>query len=165
MKLRLFICVGIAVIPTAGQILLNSATKIVLDLREPGPIQKAARDLASDFGKVFGKPAAFATEALGPAVRIVCETAGEQPAGREAFRIEAKGHTLRVTGSDVRGAIYGIYEVSHRYLGVGPFHWWTDHDPPRRESVRIPAGTRIESNHPTFRYQPTAGSTSSGWAG
>ncbi len=154
MMLRFLVCAGaVAAMSADAQVSLNSGAVIVVDPREPAPIQKAARDLASDFGKVFGKPARIAAEARGPAVRIACEIGAERPAGREAFRIEARGRALHITGSDVRGAIYGIYEFSQRYLGVDPFYWWTDHDPPRRGSIRIPAGTRIESRPPTFRYR------------
>ncbi len=32
---------------------------------------------------------------------------------------------LVIAGSDMRGTIYGIYELS-RQMGVSPWYWWAD---------------------------------------
>ena len=34
-------------------------------------------------------------------------------------------HALVIAGSDKRGTIYGIYDISEK-IGVSPWHWWAD---------------------------------------
>ena len=40
-----------------GRVVVNAATTILIDAREPAPLQKAAADLADDFQRVFGQRA------------------------------------------------------------------------------------------------------------
>ena len=44
---------------------------------------------------------------------------------REKFIITTVGKQVVIAGSDKRGTIYGIYELS-RQLGVSPWYWWAD---------------------------------------
>lgn len=44
---------------------------------------------------------------------------------REKFIISTIGKQIVIAGSDRRGTIYGIYELS-RQLGVSPWYWWAD---------------------------------------
>ena len=44
---------------------------------------------------------------------------------REKYIITTVGQQLVIAGSDKRGTIYGIYELS-RQLGVSPWYWWAD---------------------------------------
>ena len=44
---------------------------------------------------------------------------------REKFIITTVGNQVIIAGSDKRGTIYGIYELS-RQLGVSPWYWWAD---------------------------------------
>lgn len=44
---------------------------------------------------------------------------------REKFIITTIGKQIVIAGSDRRGTIYGIYELS-RQLGVSPWYWWAD---------------------------------------
>ena len=43
---------------------------------------------------------------------------------------------LVIAGSDKRGTIYGIYEIS-RQIGVSPWYWWADVTPTRRDDLVI----------------------------
>ena len=43
----------------------------------------------------------------------------------EQFYITTDGDKLVILGSDKRGTIYGIYELS-RQMGVSPWYWWAD---------------------------------------
>ena len=44
---------------------------------------------------------------------------------REKFIITTVGQQLVIAGSDRRGTVYGIYELSEQ-LGVSPWYWWMD---------------------------------------
>lgn len=58
---------------------------------------------------------------------------------------------LVIAGSDKRGTIFGIYEVSEQ-IGVSPWYWWADVPVQRHGSVRVAPGTRA-SDAPVVRYR------------
>ncbi len=59
---------------------------------------------------------------------------------------------LLICGSDARGAIFGVYEVCQRCLGVDPLSVWTDNEPQRRERLVI-APLHVVDGPKTFRYR------------
>lgn len=59
--------------------------------------------------------------------------------------------TLVVAGSDKRGTIYGIYELSEQ-LGVSPWYWMADAPVKKRDSAFVRAG-RYESGEPKVKYR------------
>ena len=61
------------------------------------------------------------------------------------------GRALVIAGSDKRGTIYGIYEVSQQ-IGVSPWYWWADVPVERRESLALQAGRRVAEG-PSVRYR------------
>src|SRR6266536_5853599 len=133
-------------LPSAAQIVVDSATAIVIDSREPGPLKKAAADLASDMRKVFGKevrlagtPAEAGKTAIIIALKYNVPAGVTRPSGREELHIRALKNAVLLTGSDIRGAIYAVYDFSQQFLGVDPLWWWTDHEPARKSSVSVPA--------------------------
>jgi hypothetical protein len=119
--------------------------------------------------EVFGTPPPGARRPSEAAETTICigfsanlPRAGMKPAGWEVMRIQeapspawpdspAK-HVLVLTGSDVRGVIYAIYDFSQRFLQVDPLSWWTDHPPARRTSVTVPSGFAVTQG-PTFHYR------------
>jgi hypothetical protein len=58
---------------------------------------------------------------------------------------------LVIAGSDKRGTIYGIYELS-RQLGVSPWYWWADVPPKQRAAAYVLSG-RYASGEPSVRYR------------
>jgi hypothetical protein len=58
---------------------------------------------------------------------------------------------LVIAGSDKRGTIYGIYELSEQ-LGVSPWYWWAD-VPPRRHSEAYVVAGRYASGEPVVKYR------------
>jgi len=58
---------------------------------------------------------------------------------------------LVVAGSDKRGTIFGIYELSEQ-VGVSPWYWWADVPPARHGALYVPAGTRVV-DAPVVRYR------------
>ncbi|MEO6996339.1 MAG: glycosyl hydrolase 115 family protein [Lacunisphaera sp.] len=58
---------------------------------------------------------------------------------------------LVVVGSDRRGAIYGLYEISAA-IGVSPWYWWADVAPVKRSELVIAAGTH-RFGPPSVKYR------------
>ncbi|WFB36341.1 glycosyl hydrolase 115 family protein [Kiritimatiellota bacterium B12222] len=69
----------------------------------------------------------------------------------EVFRIDI-GERVEISGGDELGAIYGLYEFSHRFLGVDPCGFWKDLSPEALEKLELPRG-RIESAAPVFKIR------------
>ena len=60
-------------------------------------------------------------------------------------------HALVIAGSDKRGTIYGIYELSEQ-LGVSPWYWWADVPAKKRTEAYILPG-RYVSGEPVVKYR------------
>ncbi|HWY63793.1 MAG TPA: glycosyl hydrolase 115 family protein, partial [Rhizomicrobium sp.] len=115
----------------------------------PGPVKKAADDLAGDMEKVFGKRPAIVARASGPAIEIAAPTGG----AAESFAIAARGNHLILSGADIRGTIFAIYTVSQEYLGVDPMYYWNDRQPAKRTAIAVPAGLAKTYPAPLFKYR------------
>lgn len=60
-------------------------------------------------------------------------------------------HTLVVAGSDRRGTVYGIYDISRR-IGVSPWYWWADVPVNQQDRVTWTWG-RVERTAPSVKYR------------
>ena len=58
---------------------------------------------------------------------------------------------LVIAGSDKRGTIYGIYEVS-KQIGVSPWHWWADVPAEKHNSIYVLPG-RYSDGTPAVKYR------------
>lgn len=138
----------------------------------PG-VRRAAGDLQADIERVTGQKPALGAAVSGATVIIgtlgrseVIDglvAAGKLDAaalrGRwEAFLIETVDRpmpgvdqALVIAGSDKRGTIYGIYELSQQ-IGVSPWYWWADVPPAQREALFIRPGRRVEAG-PAVKYR------------
>jgi hypothetical protein len=56
-----------------------------------------------------------------------------------------------IIGSDRRGAIFGMYDISSQ-MGVSPWHWWADAPTRPRDTVFIGNGTRVQAS-PAVKYR------------
>ncbi len=71
----------------------------------------------------------------------------------ETFILEVTpDHRFILTAPDDRGTIYGIYEISHRFLGVDPLWFWKNIAPAPLTTLD-PSPQRIESGPPAFRHR------------
>ncbi|HLP03477.1 MAG TPA: glycosyl hydrolase 115 family protein [Opitutaceae bacterium] len=139
-------------------------------------VGRAAADFAADVARVSGFPPATLHE-LPPAARavVIVGIIGRSPlldqlarlgkfdpaalrGAWETFVIQTVeqpfpgvDQALVIAGSDRRGAIYGLYEISAA-IGVSPWHWWADVPPPHRDSLVIAAGTH-RFGPPSVRYR------------
>jgi hypothetical protein len=152
-----------------AQVAVNSSTTLLIDGNEPVAVQKAASDLASDMEKVFGAPVHVVNRpADAKAVTIWIGLKGplpasiERPSGWEVLTLRAVPNpwpgspihqAIVLTGSDVRGTIYAIYQFSQVFLGVDPLYWWTDREPARKGQVLVPSDLKDIQGPPTFRYR------------
>ena len=125
----------------------------------------AARNLCTDINKVCG---ATATLGVNTSARIVAGTLGHSAVidrlaksgvidakalkGRtEKFIITTSDNQLIIAGSDRRGTIYGIYELS-KQIGVSPWYYWADVPVARHNDLYINKGIYTDGE-PAVRYR------------
>jgi len=169
----------IATAPVTGAVILAHAGSVVpLAASEsdfPG-VLRAARDLRDDFARVTGVTPLLFTGTVEPASTVVLiGTLGKSALidrlvhdgkldadairGRwEAFLVETVPHPLPgvdralvIAGSDKRGTIYGIYEIS-RQIGVSPWYWWAD-VPVRHRAELFARPGRFLDEGPVVKYR------------
>lgn len=58
---------------------------------------------------------------------------------------------LLIIGADMRGSIYGIYDLSEQ-IGVSPWYYWADVPVEKKESIYVLAGMR-KQDFPKVRYR------------
>ena len=58
---------------------------------------------------------------------------------------------LVIVGSDKRGTIYGVYDVSEQ-IGVSPWYWWADVPVPHRDEVFVKPGKWVQGP-PAVKYR------------
>lgn len=58
---------------------------------------------------------------------------------------------LVVAGSDKRGTIYGIYDISEQ-IGVSPWYWWADVRPTHKENLFVKPGRYVQGP-PSVKYR------------
>ncbi|CAA9961200.1 Glycoside hydrolase family 115 protein [Pyrenophora teres f. maculata] len=61
------------------------------------------------------------------------------------------GDALVIAGSDRRGAIYGIYDVSEQ-IGVSPWYWFADVPAKKHESIYMLHTTKVQKS-PSVKYR------------
>ena len=69
----------------------------------------------------------------------------------EKYIIKPIGNQLDIAGSDKRGTVYGIYELS-RQIGVSPWYYWADVPVEKHSSLYIKEG-EYSDGEPAVRYR------------
>ena len=121
--------------PQPGAISLANATIGYSDADYEG-VKIALRSLQADMEHVLGYKPQILSKGGESRLTILVGTVGKNPAidalklpglkgKREKFIITDVDGKMVIAGSDRRGTIYGIYELS-RQLGVSPWYWWAD---------------------------------------
>ncbi len=146
----------------------GQAATIVLSEEDYGPVIRAAKDLSEDVKRVTGTASPVETDGKARPGAILVGTVGKSPLidglvkenklnvdairGKwESYLIQVSKDTLVIAGSDKRGTIYGIYELSKR-MGVSPWYWWADVPVAHRDEVRAVAGTYVQ-DPPKVKYR------------
>ena len=108
-------------------------------------VKIAIRNLQTDMEQVFGKVSQQGTTTIligtqGRNKEIDRLKLKDLKGKREKFIITTVGDRLVIAGSDRRGTIYGVYELS-RQLGVSPWAWWADAPVAKRAEAYVKRGT------------------------
>ncbi len=125
-------------------------------------VKIAIQNLQSDMQNVLGK-APVLQEGTGKKSTILIGTIGlnkdidalklaDLKGKREKFIITTtpEGQVV-IAGSDKRGTIYGVYELS-RQLGVSPWYWWADAPIEKQSEAYILKGTYTDGE-PAVEYR------------
>jgi hypothetical protein len=154
----------------------NTTANVYVDTNDYAGVLIAANNLSADINRVTGQtPKAVNTaEDLGTNV-IIIGTVGKSrvidgliQAGKinvasitnqlESYITQVVPHplpgvasSLVITGSDKRGTIYGIYDLSAQ-MGVSPWYFWADVPVPHRNAVFVKAG-KYEQGPPAVKYR------------
>lgn len=131
----------------ARAVTLTAADAVTVATDSPA-VLRAAQDVARDLKGIFAAPVSVARGAQG---RLVAEIDANLP-GPESYRIVVSADAVRLVGSDELGAVYALYDFTHRFAGVDPLWYWTERRPPKRDRLEVPQGT-IEEGPPRFRYR------------
>ena len=128
---------------------LKGAT-IGLSAQEPKAVQIAAANLQQDFLRVMGFTPAKSEQPTILIGTVGCNKQIDQwvksgklvdlKGKREKFLITTIDGQVVIAGSDRRGTVYGIYELS-RQMGVSPWYWWMDAPVAYHDYVGILPGT------------------------
>ena len=164
---------------TAGSFPLvqgQSAASILVDPADWPGVRRAVSDLQADVQRVTKLTPAILNDAtrLPPHVVIV-GTIGKSPLIDRLIRerkIEASGiagkwesfflqtvaspipgvsSALVIAGSDKRGTIYGVYDLSEQ-IGVSPWYWWADVAPEHKGALFIKPG-KYQQGEPSVKYR------------
>ncbi len=144
------------------------ASTIFVDADDYAGVIRAARDLGDDVRKVTGTSAPVLLSRKYNTGGIVVGTIGksrlidrmvtrhkldvsEVKGQWESYVIDVVDGNLVIAGSDKRGTIYGIYDLSRR-MGVSPWYWWADVPVAHRDSVIYDAGRYVQPS-PKVKYR------------
>lgn len=154
----------------------GTAAPLWLDPADFPGVRRAAVDLQADVQRVTAVLPALSTATGAPGLRpVIIGTLGHSAlidflvsSGKfnaadltgkwESFVITTIANPLPgveqalvIAGSDKRGTIYGIYELSEQ-LGVSPWYWWADVPVRQRAAAHIAPG-RFASGEPVVKYR------------
>ena len=143
--------------------LKSKEIEIICGKDTPSGVRKIASKVAGDIKAVFGAEPAV-TDSSKCKSPICVGLAGDKliaklgidtddiAGKREVYKIEVKDSALVITGSDKRGAIYGLFKLSEM-LGVSPFIDWLDVKPPKMKEFKIPSDYCMVSKEPSVKYR------------
>jgi endo-1,4-beta-D-glucanase Y len=149
---------------------------IYIDSNDYPGVIRAGNDLQADINRVTGEVAKVLNKetVLGKNT-IIIGTIGKSPiidrlikdgkidvnqiAGKwESFIIQVVPkplagveNALVIAGSDKRGTIYGIYDVSEQ-IGVSPWYWWADVPMQHKDALYVKAGKYVQGP-PAVKYR------------
>ena len=149
--------------PAAGAWQLSNPT-IGLAEGEHSCVKIAAANLAVDFEKVTGTAPSLNSQQNSPSLLIGTVGVNKQidqwvkqgvlsnlKGKTEKYIIKTIDGQLVIAGSDKRGTVYGIYELS-RQIGVSPWYYWADVPVERHTLLYIKEGEYTDGE-PAVRYR------------
>ena len=152
--------------PSADVLSLKDAS-ISFDANEHSCVQRAIANLQQDFRRVTGKAALSGVSGdSGKPGNIFVGTVGvnkqidqwvkkgelrDLKGKTEKYIIKTIGDQLVIAGSDKRGTVYGIYELSQQ-IGVSPWYYWADVPVEKHDAIYIKKGEYTDGE-PSVRYR------------
>jgi hypothetical protein len=152
------------------------AATMYVDANDDAGVQRAVHDLQADVNRVSGQTAKIVQQQQDLAGSVVLiGTLGKSRliddlvqshkldataiAGKwESTLTEVIAHpwpgvaqALVIAGSDRRGAIYGVYDLSEQ-IGVSPWYWWADVPVTHHDSLFV-LPTRVVVGEPAVKYR------------
>lgn len=150
----------------------GSAAAVRVDAADWPGVLRAARDLQADVNRVTGVTPPWDISArrmvligtVGKSALIdQLVRAGKIEVGSirgkwESFFLQTVANpfpgvdsALVIVGSDKRGTIYGIYDLSEQ-IGVSPWYWWADVTPDHKSALYVLAG-KFQQGEPSVKYR------------
>jgi len=154
----------------------SAAAPIVVSSQDFSGVFRAARAVTADLGRVTGRPGAVVLDTFpGSAQVVVAGTLGRNrliDGLVERGALDTSGVTGRwetfvtqvverpwpgvtraliIAGSDKRGTIYGLYDLSAE-IGVSPWYWWADVPVRHRTALYVLPGRHAEGP-PAVKYR------------
>nr|WP_293749046.1 glycosyl hydrolase 115 family protein [uncultured Paraglaciecola sp.] len=153
----------------------NQPTSMFIDPSERNGLKLALKNLQSDLHKVTGETPNIIHSIAKAQMLIIVGTLDNsgpikalQKSGKidiqaiqgqwEAYQIqlvsqpfEGVEQALVISGSDMRGAIFGVYELSSA-VGVSPWYWWADVPVAQHEDIFVKADTLVV-DWPKVKYR------------
>ena len=147
----------------------GQAATIYVDPDDWKGVIRTANDLSEDIRKVSGAKPAIMEKLRHPAKgSILVGTIGKSKIidqliaskkinvsgikGQwESFIIQTVDGNLVVAGSDKRGTIYGIYDISEK-IGVNPWYWWADAPIKKMNHLFVKDGRYVQKS-PKVKYR------------
>jgi hypothetical protein len=154
----------------------GTAVPLWVDAQDWAGVRRAAGDLQADVARVSGVRPVVETVGPRPAARAVIigtighselidglVRSGKLDAGAirgrwESYLFEVIAEpmpgveqALVIAGSDRRGTIYGIYELSEQ-IGVSPWYWWADVPVPHHPGLYVNPGRQVNPG-PAVKYR------------
>jgi hypothetical protein len=153
----------------------DSKTTLYVDANDWKGVIRALNDLKMDVGKVTGfEPAVSEGEVKPSGSVVLVGTLGKSKLIDEVVQsgkvdvssikgkwenfiiqvvdnpVKGVGKALVIIGSDKRGTIYGIYDISEK-IGVSPWYWWSDVPVKHSDNLYIKPGRYQEG--PSVKYR------------
>jgi hypothetical protein len=153
----------------------KSAAPIFVETNDERAVRRAAGDLVQDVARVTGTQPMLASDSAGKINLVIVGTLGHS---KTIDRLAAEGKldaggirgqwesyvlqivktplpgvetALVIAGSDRRGTIYGIYQLSE-LIGVSPWYWWADVPVKKKNYVAI-HGDIFKQGPPAVKYR------------
>ena len=148
------------VFKASADVLPLQGAGISFDAKEHSCVQRAVASLQQDFQKVTG------TGLNGSQTTILIGTVGvnkqidqwvkkgelrDLKGKTEKYIIKTIGDQLVIAGSDKRGTVYGIYELT-KQMGVSPWYYWADVPIEKHDAIYIKKGEYTDGE-PAVRYR------------
>ncbi len=156
-------------IPSGKKFILadqNMALPIYVDQNADSLILWAVNDLAEDIETITGqRPAIVSTagsqkdkgvyigQINSPLIQSLNYAKTDSLKGQwEKFHIQRLEGNLIIAGSDVRGTVYGIFELAER-MGISPWKWWADVTPLKQDVLTLEIPNKGITQEPSVQYR------------